>query len=226
MNGFLKTFRRRGGRLHTKAEVSGISRNGRNWTLLAGGATYEAPILVNAAGAWADEVAALAGLPRIGLQPKRRSAAIIPAPCPELARWPQLGTISETFYCKPTGGKLMLSPCEATPVEPHDAWADDLKLAEAVEACQAAIDHEVTRLERTWGGLRTFAPDGDPVAGFDPVAEGFFWLAGQGGYGIQTSAAMARLAAALVLGRPVPPDIARKGVKASDLEPGRLKARS
>jgi D-arginine dehydrogenase len=226
LGGFLRAFRRRGGTLVTRAEARRIERTGGAWTVETGSTNYSAPILVDAAGAWADEVAALAGLPRLGLKPKLRSAAIIPAPPgQDIARWPQLGSVDEAFYCKPMAGRLMLSPCEATPVEPHDAASDDLKLAEAVEAYQATLEHEVTRMERSWGGLRTFSPDGDPAVGFDARGRGFFWLAGQGGYGIQTSAAMARVAAALVLGRPVPGDIAAHGVTAAALDPARLGTR-
>ncbi len=224
LGGFLRAFKRKGGRLVTNAEVMAIARFGTDWVVDADGERYEAPIVVNAAGAWADVIAALAGLPKLGLTPKRRSAAIIAAPPdPGFPRWPQVYPAGEGFYCKPTGGRLMLSPADATPVEPHDAWSDDLKLAEAVEAYQAVIDHEVTRLERSWGGLRTFAPDGDPVVGYDPEAHGFFWLAGQGGYGIQTSDALSRLAAALVLRHPVPDDLAAMVIDAASLDPARFR---
>lgn len=108
-------------------------------------------------------------------------------------------------------------------MEPHDAWADDLRLAEAVERLEATLDISVQRLERTWGGLRTFAPDGLPVVGFDPEAEGFFWLAGQGGYGIQTSPALSRVAAALVAGGGIPDDIAAEGIDAQAISPSRFR---
>src|SRR5690606_23622489 len=124
--------------------------------------------------------------------------------------------------CKPMGGKLMLSPAEEDPVEPHDAWADDLRLAEAVERLEATLDMRVQRLERSWGGLRTFAPDGLPVVGFDPRADGFFWLAGQGGYGIQTSPALARVAAALVAQHDLPGDLAGAGISRDALSLARF----
>jgi D-arginine dehydrogenase len=112
--------------------------------------------------------------------------------------WPLVGDVGETWYCKPQSSKLLISPADATPVDPHDAYADDMTLAEGIARFQEAVDLEVTRVESTWGGLRTFAPDGNPVCGFDPSAEGFFWLVGQGGYGIQTSPALSRVAAAQV----------------------------
>ncbi len=112
--------------------------------------------------------------------------------------WPLAGDVGETWYCKPQSGKLIISPADATPVDPHDAYADDMTLAEGIDRFQQAVDYEVTRVERTWGGLRSFAPDGNPVVGYDTTDDGFFWLIGQGGYGIQSSPALSRLAAALV----------------------------
>jgi D-arginine dehydrogenase len=132
--------------------------------------------------------------------------------------------VDVSFYAKPTGGKLMLSPADEEPVEPHDAWADDLRLAEAAAALERCVAMEVQRVERTWGGLRTFSPDGLPVVGFDPSAEGFFWLAGQGGYGIQTSPALSRLAASLVAGGLVPADLARASISAAALSPRRFRS--
>ena len=137
--------------------------------------------------------------------------------------WPEISPVDVSFYCKPMGGKLMLSPADAEPVEPHDAWADDLRLAEAAAGLEGLVDMSVQRLERTWGGLRTFAPDGLPVVGFDPDADGFFWLAGQGGYGIQTSPALSRLAAALVARREIPADLAREGIALEPLSPRRFR---
>jgi D-arginine dehydrogenase len=219
--GFLRKLKRGGGRVVCDAKVTGMTRNGSAWQVETKAGRFEASVIVDAAGAWADEVAGLAGAARRGLTPKRRSAALFPAPA-DVSRWPLTFGAGETFYFKPSSGKLMISPADATPVEPHDVWADDMKLAEAIERYQAVIDHEVTRLDHTWAGLRTFAPDGDPVVGYDPEVEGFFWLAGQGGYGIQTSPALSRTAAALVRGERVPADIAAHGVKAEALSPRRF----
>lgn len=221
--GRLRALRRAKGEIVLDTPVRHAGRAGGVWGVQAGNETYEAPIIILAAGAWSDQVAAVCGVAPIGLQPKRRSAAIISAPAGVAVNdWPEILPIDISFYCKPMGGKLMLSPAEEEPVGPHDAWADDLKLAEAAAGLERLVDVNVQRLERTWGGLRTFAPDGLPVVGFDPDAEGFFWLAGQGGYGIQTSPALSRLAADLIVGRKMPEDLAAAGIAASDLEPGRF----
>ena len=160
------------------------------------------PVLVNAAGAWADNLARLAGVAPVGLTPMRRSAAIVPAPAGyDISRWPLFTSAAETWYAKPEAGKLMVSPADEDPVEPHDAWPDDMVLAEGLHAFEQAVTVPVTRVERSWAGLRTFAPDRTPVVGFAADAEGFFWLAGQGGYGVQTAPALSRLAADLCLGR-------------------------
>lgn len=220
--GRLRALRRAGGVIITDAAVDGGARVGGIWRLRTRAGDFEAPIVVVAAGAWSDNVARACGVRPVGLQPKRRSAAIIAVPAGmEVQNWPEVLPADVSFYCKPMGGKLMLSPAEEDPVEPHDAWADDLRLAEAAERLEAMLDTRVQRLERSWGGLRTFAPDGLPVVGFDPEAEGLFWLAGQGGYGIQTSPALARVAAALVTGREIPDDIAGEGVIADQMSPAR-----
>ena len=203
--GFLKLHKRSGGGLTCRTRLAGAVRADGVWRAETSAGRFEAPILVNAAGAWADEIAGSLGLLPLGLIPKRRSAAIVAVPGGLDARaWPQVGDLKDSFYTKPMGGALMLSPSEAVPAPPHDAYADDLALAEAVEAYQAHMDHEVTRIDRSWGGLRTFAPDGNPVIGFDPRAEGLFWTAGQGGYGIQTAPAWSALAADLLLHRQAP----------------------
>ena len=203
LHGWLRIYRRHGGVIHTNAEVMDIAREaGGAWQITTKDRTVSAPVLVNAAGAWADAIAALAGVPPLGLRPLRRSAAIIPAPeGQDVSRWPLFGTVSETWYAKPDAGRLMISPADEDEVEPHDAWPDDMVLAEGLDRFSQATTVEVRRLDRSWAGLRTFAPDRTPVAGFDPVAEGFFWLAGQGGYGIQTSPALSQLASALILGQ-------------------------
>lgn len=197
----LRLLRRRGGRIETKARAQAISRHGGAWRVETPAGVFEAPVLINAAGAWADEIAALAGLPPIGIQPRRRSAAILPLPeGMDAARWPLVDPVAFDWYARPEGGRLMVSPADEDPVPPHDAWPDDMVLAEGLDRFAQAMEYEVTRLERSWAGLRSFAPDGDPVCGFDPLAEGFFWLAGQGGHGIQTSPALNALAAALATG--------------------------
>jgi D-arginine dehydrogenase len=220
----LRALRRAKGEIVTDAPVRRGVRSGGVWRLEAGSDAYEAPAIVVAAGAWSDKVAASCGVAPVGLQPKRRSAAIIAGPAGvPVNDWPEILPIDISFYCKPMGGKLMLSPAEEEPVEPHDAWADDLRLAEAAAGLERLVDMQVQRLERTWGGLRTFAADGLPVVGFDPEAKGVFWLAGQGGYGIQTSPALSRLAAELIAGRDVPEHLTREGVSAESLSPRRFR---
>jgi D-arginine dehydrogenase len=201
LQGYVRLLRRHGGRLATGTRAEEISRRDGVWRLRTAAGEFEAPIVVNAAGAWADRVAVLAGIAPLGLTPLRRSAAILPAPeGHDVTRWPAVCSMSETWYAKPEAGKLMVSPADEDPVEPHDAWPDDMVLAEGLDRYEQAVTLPVTRVERTWAGLRTFAPDRTPVVGFDPASEGFFWLAGQGGYGIQTAPALSRLAAALIAG--------------------------
>lgn len=201
LQGYARMLRARAGRIVTGAEVRALRREAGQWQVVTTQGTFTAPTVVNAAGAWADEVAALAGLPRLGLQPNRRSAAIIPAPeGHDTEAWPLFGSIAETWYAKPEAGKLMVSPADEDPVEPHDAWPEDMVLAEGLHRFEQAVTYEVTRVEHSWAGLRTFAPDRTPVAGFDPRAQGFFWLAGQGGYGVQTAPALSKFGAALLTG--------------------------
>jgi D-arginine dehydrogenase len=222
--GRLRALRRAKGEVAVDAPVRRGVRSGTLWRLEAGQGVYAAPTIVVAAGAWSDRVAVSCGVAPVGLQPKRRSAAILSGP-PDasVAQWPEISPVDISFYAKPMGGKLMLSPADEEPVEPHDAWADDLRLAEAAAGLERLVDMQVHRLERTWGGLRTFAPDGLPVVGFDPTAEGFFWLAGQGGYGIQTSPALSLLAAALVSGGAIPSDPDIEQVPKEMLSPARFR---
>ncbi len=201
LQGWLRVIRQNGGEIAGSAEALKIGRSGGTWRVESRDASLEAPVLINAAVAWADAVAARAGLTPLGLRPLRRSAAILPAPHGhDVSGWPLVGSISETWYAKPEAGRLMVSPADEDPVDPHDAWADEMVLAEGLHRFEQATTVPVTRVEGSWAGLRTFAADRTPVAGFDPAAEGFFWLAGQGGYGIQTAPALSRLAAALLGG--------------------------
>jgi len=176
--------------------------------------------VVNAAGAWADDLAAMAGIERIGLTPKRRTALLVDPPAglnPD--PWPMAVDIDEEFYIKPDAGKLLLSPADETPSPPCDAQPEDLDVAIAIDRIQTAFDLPVRRVAHKWAGLRSFVADKAPVVGHAPDAPGFVWLAGQGGYGIQSAPAMARTAAALTLGRPIPADIADQGVTPQALSP-------
>ena len=201
LQGFLRRLRSRGGELYTQREVQGISRSGGLWRVTGGDETFAAPVLVNAAGAWVDEIARLAGLAPLGLQPKRRTAMLLDAPeGRDISDWPLMVNVEEEFYFKPDAGALLLSPADETPSPPCDAQPEELDVALAVDRFETATGREVSRVNHRWAGLRTFAPDKTFVVGFDPRTEGFFWLAGQGGYGVQTSPGMARLAASLVTG--------------------------
>lgn len=222
--GYLRGLKASGGRLLCSAGAARLRRGQGVWRVETGDESFEAPVVVNAAGAWADRVAASAGLPPLGLTPLRRSAAIVPAPPDHsVADWPLTGDADETYYFKPEAGKLMVSPADETPVEPHDAWPDDLDLAEGLDRFARAAHYEITRVEHSWAGLRTFAADRTPVIGFDPTAEGFFWLAGQGGYGIQTAPAAARLAAGLIRDDAVPAELHAVGFDAAEVSPARFR---
>lgn len=220
---YLRLFRQRGGELHCDRPVSALEKTAAGWTVRAGSDILRTQIIVDAAGAWGDRVAAMAGRKPVGLQPKRRSIAVVPGPAGiDFLSWPLAGDVGETWYCKPQSGKLIVSPADATPVDPHDAFADDMTLAEGIDRFQQAVDYEVTRVERTWGGLRSFAPDGNPVVGYDDKDDGFFWLIGQGGYGIQSSPALSRLAAALVTREAPPADIMDEGLVLAKISPKRF----
>lgn len=199
--GYLRQLRAQGGQVITGARVEALSRAKGIWQVRTATGSHDAPLIVNAAGAWAAQIGALAGAAAIPLTPMRRSAAVLPAPGGhDVTRWPLFGTVTETWYARPMGGKLMVSPAEEDPVPPQDAWADDMVLAEGLDRYARQVTCEVTRVEHSWAGLRTFAADRSPVVGFDAQAEGFFWLAGQGGYGVQTAPALARLGADMILG--------------------------
>ena len=199
---FARTIRAHGGTVRTGAAVTAVTRTPGGWQVTAG-ETHAARILVNAAGAWADGIAAMAGVAPVGLTPLRRSVARVPAPGGmDVAGWPMLLGAGETWYAKPDAGQMIVSPAEEDPVEaPHDAWPEDLRLAEGIARYQAFVTEEVTRLTASWAGLRTFAPDRTLVLGPDPADPGFVWVAGQGGYGFQTAPAASRLVADLVAGR-------------------------
>ncbi|MEM8577151.1 MAG: FAD-binding oxidoreductase, partial [Pseudomonadota bacterium] len=211
---------RQNGAVVTGARVEAITYDGA-WQVTAGGQDYTAPLLVNAAGAWADQVAAMAGVAPVGLTPNRRSMARIPAPGGhDVTRWPIFFGVGESWYAKPDAGKLLVSPADEDPAAPHDAWADDLVLAEGLDRYASHVTEPVTRVETSWAGLRTFAPDRVLVLGRDPAQPTFVWCAGQGGYGFQTAPAASALVADLVNGRS--PEIDADIVQS--LSPGRFAA--
>jgi len=221
--GFLRGLRARGGEIVTSAEVTALARRGTLWEAATSAGRWEAPIVIDAAGAWADEVARLAGVSPVGLVPKRRTAFTIDPPARhDTSRWPMVIDIEETLYFKPESGRLLVSPADETPVAPCDIQPEELDVAEAADRLEARTDIEVRRVVRKWAGLRSFVRDKTPVVGPAPDAPGFLWLAGQGGYGIMTSPAMGRLATAFATGEPVPADLLKLGLAAADILPDRL----
>lgn len=206
---FAKVVRANGGQVITNAQVNAITFQNNQWTIQCGDVSYEAETLVNAAGAWADQIAKQAGVAPIGITPLRRSMARTPAPTDhDITRWPIFFGVGEAWYAKPDAGKLLISPADETLVEPHDAYADDMILAEGIDRFQQHVTYEITRVENTWAGLRSFAPDRTLVLGRDAANPSFIWCAGQGGYGFQTAPAASRLISDLTLGNP--PEIDRE----------------
>ena len=222
--GFLKGLTGRGGKVVTDAEVTALSWNAGAWTAETPGGVFTAPIVVNAAGAWCDEVARLANVAPIGLVAKRRTAITFDGPDGvDVAKWPMVIDVDEEFYFRPEAGRLLASPADATPVPPSDVQPEELDVAVAVERVERAADLHVRRIAHKWAGLRSFVADNTPVVGMDEETDGFFWLAGQGGYGIMTSPSMARAAAGLITTGALPADLADMGLGAADLAPGRLR---
>jgi D-arginine dehydrogenase len=203
LQGFARQARRAGADIVLDQRVDAIERHGDGWIVGAGGERYATPIVVNAAGAWADAIAVLAGLPPLGVRACRRSVAILPLPevLATEPRPPFVVTFPLRWFAKADAARLLVSPAEEEEVEPHDAFADEMTLAEGLHRFEEDTRLTVTRLEGSWAGLRTFTPDGYPAIGFDPAASGFFWLAGQAGFGIQTAPALAELGEALLTAR-------------------------
>ncbi|MBV9930565.1 MAG: FAD-binding oxidoreductase [Alphaproteobacteria bacterium] len=199
---YLAAARRAGAVLLTDAALRGARREAGRWRLDTAAGAVEADLLVDAAGAWADAVAGLAGARPLGIRPYRRTVAQLRVDPPAPADLPLVMDAAESFYFKPeAGGRIWLSPQDETPCPPGDCAAEEIDVAVAIDRLEQAVDWKVLRVERAWAGLRSFAPDRLPVYGFDARAPGFFWCAGQGGFGIQTAPAAADLAAGLLLGR-------------------------
>jgi D-arginine dehydrogenase len=218
--GYLKALRAAGGEIVTDCEVVSLERTAGGWQVGTRENEFRAEIVVNAAGAWADQVAMLAGAAPLGLEPRRRTVLTVDTPSGYApADWPMTVDIEELFYLKPESGGLLISPADETPSPPCDAQPEEIDIAICIDRVQTAFDIAVDRVEAKWAGLRTFLPDRSPAVGFDPAAENFFWLAGQGGYGIQTAPALARYAAALVRGDAPPSDIE---VDRAALDPARF----
>lgn len=222
--GYVRGLRRRDGEIRTSSGIVGLSRSGGLWRAVTrNGEEHEAPVVVNAAGPWGDEVAALAGVAPVGLRPLRRTLFTIAAPEGiDVGALPLTADIGETFYFKPEGRQLLCSPADETPSAPCDAKVDELDVARALDRIREATVLDARHVRASWAGLRTFTTDRAPVAGYDPDAEGFFWLVGQGGYGIQTAPALATITAAVVRGRALPDGIADRGLEPAHLHRDRL----
>ena len=221
--GYHKMFKSSGGTTLLSSPLVSAARKNAAWTLMCGSTELVATTIINASGAWGDVVAQTCGAKPVGLVPKRRSIGVVPiSDGLDFKDWPMVTDVGETWYAKPQSGKLIVSSADATPVEPHDAYADDMAIAEGIDRLMTATTLEVERLEHSWGGLRTFAPDGNPVIGFDRHTDGFFWAVGQGGYGIQSCPALSATAAAMALHNAIPKDIIDLGLNPSDITPDRF----
>jgi D-arginine dehydrogenase len=220
LQGNLRELRARGGELHTGQRVVTTDRDSGAWTVTTGaGGRYSAPVLVNAAGSWADELAKSAGVRRLGLEPKRRTIITFDAPPgTELDGLPFAKTVGDELYFAPESGRLFASPMDEVPSEPCDAQPEELEVALAAFRMEERTTVKVERIHSRWAGLRTFTPDHHPAAGFAEEADGFFWLAGQGGFGLQTSPAMAAIVESLIAGSDWPV----ADVTAAALAPGRF----
>ncbi len=222
--GYVRGLRTAGGEIARSAEVGSIARDGAAWSLAAAGRTVRAGLLVNAAGAWADELAVRAGVARVGLRPLRRTAFTVGLPAGVDGRaWPLVHDIDEGWYFKPEGDGLLVSPADETPSDPCDARADPADVALALDRLREATTLDVRHVRSAWAGLRTFAPDRVLVLGPDPDLPSFIWCAGQGGFGIQTAPAAAQLVAAEATGSPLPAGLAEAGVSAAALAASRLR---
>ena len=221
---YVRGARRQGGEIVRSSPVTGVRRDGDGWVVSTPSKSLRGDVIVSAAGAWADDVAAMAGVRAIGLQPLRRTAFTCPAPDGvDVRDWPLVADVDDRFYFKPEGPQLLCSPADETPSPPCDAQPEQADVALAIERINEATTLGLRRVRRAWAGLRSFVADRTPVVGMDPDAPGFCWLAGQGGYGIQTAPAMARATAGLVLDRRLPDDLLAMGISEADLSPARCR---
>ncbi len=226
LQAYLAELRAKGGTLVSDARVTAIAREGAGWRVAASGESYAAPIIVNAAGAWADAIAGMAGVQPIGIQPRRRTVISFAAPDGEdVSSWPFTKTVGEGFYLLPEGrGQLLASSMDQTPSSPCDAAPEEFDIAIAADRVTQATTLTIRRISHSWAGLRSFVPDELPVIGHAADAPGFVWCAGQGGAGFQTAPALSRVAEAAALGLPFPDDCAAAGLSFSLFTPARLGA--
>jgi D-arginine dehydrogenase len=222
--GYLRGVAANGGKIVTGARVEKIARAGGNWRIAAAGLSdFEAPIVIDAAGAWADQVGALAGAMNLGLQPRRRTVLMVKPPGDVQSQgWPMVSRVDGTLYFRPSAGEILVSPADATPSVPCDAQPDEIDIATAIARLEDTTTLRVRGVRHRWAGLRSFVADEMPVAGWDPRVAGFLWLAGQGGAGVKTSPALGQLAASLVLESKYPELLTAAGITPGLLGPERL----
>jgi len=224
LQGFLRQFRNEGGLIFFNAEVRKITKVEDSWQVETDNESYSAPVVVNAAGAWADDIAILAGVPEISITPMRRSALLVDPPQNmDMSDWPFVIDVEENFYFKPEAGQLLISPADETPSAPCDAFPDDMDLAIAIDKVQGICHLEVNKINHSWAGLRSFASDRTFVCGFEPSHPGFFWLAGQGGYGVQSAPAMADIACYLISGSNNIISDTQRDLNLADISPSRFR---
>lgn len=224
LQGYLRQLRAHGGKILLDAEVLALSQNSGSWRIETRNGTIHAQLIVNAAGSWADEISLMASAAPAGLIPKRRTAFLFQPPSKyEIGTWPLSIGAREDFYFKPDAGNLLVSPADETPSAATDAQPEEIDIAIAADRVMTMTHFDIRHITHKWAGLRTFAADKTPIVGFDPVVANFLWLAGQGGYGFQTSPALAGFAADLVAGRPLATRLQDLGLRADMLSPARLR---
>lgn len=222
MAGYQRVLRRLGGHVFTDARVDELAKRDGLWTASTRQGNFSAPIVVNAAGGWVRQIAEMAQLPYRNVTPFRRTAITFDPPATsDIRTWPMTFDVAETFYFKPEAGRVMVSPIDMASSVPCDAQADELEVALAIDRIHKFTTMNVETVKHKWGGLRTFAPDHEPIIGADPEETSFIWLAGQGGNGVMAGPAAARLAASIAVGNGVPQDIARLGITRENISPGR-----
>jgi D-arginine dehydrogenase len=222
--GFLRGLRAKGGQVIVNAGVQALEHSGGHWRVRTDAGDFAAPVVVNAAGAWADTIGEMAGCRPVGCVPKRRTAFLFQPPeGMDTHAWPMVVDVEEQFYIKPDAGLLLGSPADETPMEPHDAFPEEMDIAIGADRIQTATTLEIRSIKHSWAGLRSFVADKTPVAGYDPQQKGFFWLCGQGGYGIQTAPGLGASAAALIEGEDLPERVRSLGLTAAALAPERLR---
>lgn len=221
--GYLRSAKKQGAEIYTDAELLDLHRDHKQWLAETKIGSIAAGTIINAAGAWGDQVARKAGVKPVGLIPKRRTIVLVDSGDSEIdPAMPTVFDIEENFYFRPESGKLLISPADETPVVPHDVQPEDIDVATAAWKLSEYTSIDPKHIESKWAGLRTFAPDGGPVIGFDPLMPDFFWCVGQGGYGIQTAPAWARLSAALILKQSLPADMIENEMDISIYDPARF----